>query len=405
MSQGTFRYWGRDRFGQRVRGVVDGTSVDAAMAALRSQGILADKVTAQKSKAAGRGRIKSPDIALFTRQLSTMLRAGVPLVQAFGIVAEGLTNPAMRTLVRRLETEVASGTAFAAALRQHPRVFDALYCNLVAAGEQAGALDAMLDRLATYREKSEALKGKIRKALTYPLAVLAIALVVSGLLLIKVVPQFEGVFASFGAALPPFTQFVITLSDLARAHYLLVGASTVVGIFGFRAAIDRSPALRDGLDSALLRLPVLGSILTRAALARFARTLATTLGAGVPLVEGLRSAAGATGNAVYRDAVEILVRQVSAGTALAEAMAQAPRWPSMLRQMVLIGEQAGAVDEMLEKAASHYENDVDNAVDSLTELLEPAIMSVIGVLVGGLIVAMYLPIFQLGSVVGGSGLG
>jgi Type II secretory pathway, component PulF len=275
----------------------------------------------------------------------------------------------------------------------------------VAAGEQAGALDAMLDRLATYQEKSEALKGKIRKALTYPLAVLGIAFVVSGLLLVKVVPQFEGVFASFGAALPPFTQLVIALSELAQAHYLLVLALSAVGAIGFRTALARSPALRDGLDAALLRVPVLGPILTRAAVARFARTLATTLGAGVPLVEGLRSAAGATGNAVYRTASETLARQVSTGTAMAEAMAQEPRWPSMLRQMVLIGEQAGAVDEMLEKAASHYESEVDNAVDSLTELLEPAIMSVIGVLVGGLIVAMYLPIFQLGSVVGGTGLG
>jgi type IV pilus assembly protein PilC len=330
-----------------------------------------------------------------------MMRAGVPLVQSFGIVAEGLSNPAMKSLVLALQDQVASGTAFASALRSHPKIFDALYCNLVDAGEQAGALETMLDRLATYREKSEALRGKIRKALTYPVAVLVIALVVTGLLLIKVVPQFEDVFAGFGAALPPFTQLVITLSEWAQAHYLAVLVGLTVGGFGVRYAHGQSPAFRDGLDRFLLRLPVLGSILERAAVARFARTLATTFGAGVPLVEGLRSAAGATGNAVFREATLALGNEVTAGTALAEAMNANPRWPSMIRQMVLIGEQAGAVDDMLDKAAAHYEQEVDNAVESLTELLEPVIMSVLGVLVGGLIVAMYLPIFQLGSVVGG----
>ncbi|MDA0225809.1 MAG: type II secretion system F family protein, partial [Proteobacteria bacterium] len=315
----SFLWEGKDKTGKTVRGEFRATGEAVVNATLRRQGILVQKVKKQRSR--GGGSVTEKDITLFSRQLATMMKAGVPLLQAFDIVGKGASNPAVGRLLMEVKTEVESGASLAASFRKYPLYFDALFCNLVAAGEQAGALDAMLDRLATYREKSEALKGKIRKALTYPLAVLAIALVVSGLLLIKVVPQFEGVFASFGAALPPFTQFVITLSDLARAHYLLVGASTVVGVFGFRAAIDRSPALRDGLDSALLRLPVLGSILTRAALARFARTLATTLGAGVPLVEGLRSAAGATGNAVYRDAVEILVRQVSAGTALAEAMA------------------------------------------------------------------------------------
>ena len=401
MSSSAFRYQGRDRLGKRVRGVVEGASPEAVQASLRRKGILAEKVTAQRASKSGGGRIKSSDLALFTRQLATMMRAGVPLVQSFGIVAEGLSNPAMKSLVLALQDQVASGTAFASALRSHPKIFDALYCNLVDAGEHAGALETMLDRLATYREKSEALRGKIRKALTYPVAVLVIALVVTGLLLIKVVPQFEDVFAGFGTALPPFTQLVITLSEWAQAHYLAMLVGLTVGGFGLRYAHGHSPAFRDGLDRFLLRLPVLGSILERAAVARFARTLATTFRAGVPLVEGLRSAAGATGNAVFREATLALGNEVTAGTALAEAMIANPRWPSMLRQMVLIGEQAGAVDDMLDKAAAHYEQEVDNAVESLTELLEPVIMSVLGVLVGGLIVAMYLPIFQLGSVVGG----
>ena len=401
MSSSAFRYQGRDRLGKRVRGVVEGASPEAVQASLRRKGILAEKVTAQRASKNRGGRIKSSDLALFTRQLATMMRAGVPLVQSFGIVAEGLSNPAMKTLVLALQDQVASGTAFAAALRGHPKTFDALYCNLVDAGEQAGALETMLDRLATYREKSEALRGKIRKALTYPVAVLVIALAVTGLLLIKVVPQFEDVFSGFGAALPPFTQLVITLSEWAQAHYLAVLAGLIGVGFGLRYAHGQSQAFRDGLDRFLLRLPVLGSILERAAVARFARTLATTFGAGVPLVEGLRSAAGATGNAVFRDATLALGDEGTAGTALAEAINANPRWPSMIRQMVLIGEQAGAVDDMLDKAAAHYEQEVDNAVESLTELLEPVIMSVLGVLVGGLIVAMYLPIFQLGSVVGG----
>lgn len=401
MSSSSFRYQGRDRLGKRVRGVVEGASPEAAQASLRRKGILAEKVTAQRASKSRGGRIKSGDLALFTRQLATMMRAGVPLVQSFGIVAEGLSNPAMKSLVLALQDQVASGTAFASALRGHPKIFDALYCNLVDAGEQAGALETMLDRLATYREKSEALRGKIRKALAYPVAVLVIALAVTGLLLIKVVPQFEDVFSGFGAALPPFTQLVITLSEWAQAHYLAVLVGLTVGGFALRYAHGQSPAFRDGLDRFLLRLPVLGSILERAAVARFARTLATTFGAGVPLVEGLRSAAGATGNAVFREATLTLGNEVTAGTALAEAMNANPRWPSMIRQMVLIGEQAGAVDDMLDKAAAHYEQEVDNAVESLTELLEPVIMSVLGVLVGGLIVAMYLPIFQLGSVVGG----
>ena len=401
MSSSAFRYQGRDRLGKRVRGVVEGASPEAVQASLRRKGILAEKVTAQRAPTRRGGRIRSGDLALFTRQLATMMRAGVPLVQSFGIVAEGLSNPAMKSLVLALQDQVASGTAFASALRSHPKIFDALYCNLVDAGEHAGALETMLDRLATYREKSEALRGKIRKALTYPVAVLVIALAVTGLLLIKVVPQFEDVFSGFGAALPPFTQLVITLSEWAQAHYLAVLIGLVVGGFALRNAHGQSPAFRDGLDRFLLRLPVLGSILERAAVARFARTLATTFGAGVPLVEGLRSAAGATGNAVFRDATLALGEEVTAGTALAEAMNANPRWPSMIRQMVLIGEQAGAVDDMLDKAAAHYEQEVDNAVESLTELLEPLIMSVLGVLVGGLIVAMYLPIFQLGSVVGG----
>jgi len=401
MSSSAFRYQGRDRLGKRVRGVVEGASPEAVQASLRRKGILAEKVTPQRASKSRGGRIKSGDLALFTRQLATMMRAGVPLVQSFGIVAEGLSNPAMKSLVLALQDQVASGTAFASALRSHPKIFDALYCNLVDAGEQAGALETMLDRLATYREKSEALRGKIRKALTYPVAVLVIALVVTGLLLIKVVPQFEDVFAGFGAALPPFTQLVITLSEWAQAHYLAVLVGLMLGGFGLRYAHGQSRAFRDGFDRFLLRLPVLGSLLERAAVARLARPLATTFGAGVPLVEGLRSAAGATGNAVFREATLTLGNEVTAGTALAEAMNANPRWPSMIRQMVLIGEQAGAVDDMLDKAAAHYEQEVDNAVESLTELLEPVIMSVLGVLVGGLIVAMYLPIFQLGSVVGG----
>ena len=401
MSSATFRYQGRDRLGKRVRGVVEGASPEAVKARLRRKGILAEKVIATRASDQRGGRIRGRDLVLFTRQLATMIRAGVPLVQSFSIVAGGLSNPAMKGLVLALQDEVASGTAFATALRRHPKIFDALYCNLVDAGEQAGASEGMLDRHTTYREKGEALRGKVHKALTYPMAALAIALVVTGFLLIKVVPQFELVFAGFGAVLPPFTRLVITLSQRALAHYLVVMVGLTGSGFGLRYAHGQSPAIRDGLDRFLLCFPVLGSILERAAVARFSRTLATTFGAGVPLVEGLRSAAGATGNAVFRDATLTLRNEVTTGMALADGMNANPRWPSMLRQMVLIGEQAGAVDDMLDKAAAHYEQEVDNAVESLTELLEPVIMSVLGVLVGSLILAMYLPIFQLGSVVGG----
>ncbi len=398
-----FVWEGKDKQGRKTKGEISSSTTALAKAQLRKQGIVANKVKKKSAgiRLGGGGKVKPADIALFTRQMATMMRAGVPLVQAFDIVAEGVDKPKLRELILSVRNDVASGTAFASALRRHPNEFDELFCNLVDAGEQSGALESMLDRVATYKEKTESLKAKVRKAMTYPIAVLVVAVIVSGILLIKVVPQFEAVFAGFGAELPAFTKMVINFSEFAQAYWFVIVLGVMGFVFAFTEAKKRSKKLRDALDRISLKLPVAGDIIEKSSVARYARTLATTFAAGVPLVEALNSVAGSTGNNVFVEAVYKVRDDVSTGQQLHFSMRNTGVFPNMIIQMVAIGEEAGALDDMLDKSASYYEEQVENAVDNLTSLMEPLIMSVLGVLVGGLIIAMYLPIFQLGAVVGG----
>lgn len=403
MAESAVFVWeGTDKQGRKTKGEISSSNPAIAKAELRRQGIKAKKV---KKKSAGMsigggGSIKPADIALFTRQMATMMKAGVPLVQSFEIVADGLDKPKVSALIRTIRDDVSGGNSFASAIRKHPDYFDDLFCNLIDAGEQSGSLETMLDRVATYKEKTESLKAKVKKAMTYPIAVLIIAAVVSGILLIKVVPQFQEVFAGFGADLPAFTLFVIGLSEFMQAYWYLILAGIGGSFFLFGQMLKRSKGLRDALDKLTLKLPVAGNIIEKSAIARFSRTLSTTFSAGVPLVDALNSVAGATGNSVYVKAVHRVRDDVSTGQQLNFSMRNTGVFPNMVIQMVAIGEEAGALDEMLDKSANYYEEQVDNAVDNLTALMEPMIMSVLGVLVGGLIIAMYLPIFQLGAVVG-----
>lgn len=400
----TFVWEGTDRQGRKTKGEIASVNPNIAKAELRRQGINATKVK-KKTKSlvslGGGGSVKPADIALFTRQMATMMRAGVPLVQAFEIVADGAEKPKLKDLIRSIKNDVAGGSSFGSALRKHPLYFDDLFCNLVESGEQSGALETMLDRIATYKEKTESLKAKVKKAMTYPIAVLVVAVVVTGILLIYVVPQFEQVFAGFGAELPAFTQMVIALSEFVQAWWFVILIGIIGAVTGFVAARKRSKKMRDMLDRLSLKTPIAGNIIEKSAIARFARTLSTTFAAGVPLVEALNSVAGATGNSVFVNAVYKIRDDVSTGQQLNFSMKLTGVFPNMVIQMVAIGEEAGALDSMLDKAATYYEEQVDNLVDNLTALMEPMIMAVLGVLVGGLIIAMYLPIFQLGAVVGG----
>ena len=396
----TYVWRGKDKTGRKAKGEMQSSSAMQVKMELRKQGIMVTRVTKKSfSFDLGGGQIKPLDIALFTRQMATMMKSGVPLLQAFDITVDGLDKKAMRELVGKVKNEVASGSTFADALRKQPDYFDELYCNLVASGEQSGALDTLLDRIATYKEKTEALKAKIKKALNYPIAVVCIAIIVTVILLVKVVPQFEEVFQGFGAELPAFTQLVINISEAVQSYWhLVIGALVLIGFF-VKRTVKSSKSARNTLDRMMLKLPIVGDILHKSAVARFGRTLATTFAAGVPLVEALDSVAGAAGNAVYADAAKQIKEDVSTGQQLQFAMKGSGVFPSMAVQMVSIGEESGTLDEMLEKVAVFYEDEVDNMVDGLTSLMEPIIMSVLGVLVGGLIVAMYLPIFQLGAAV------
>jgi len=396
-----FSWEGTDKKGAKVKGDMSGTNPSLVKAQLRKQGINPTKVKKKSASLFGQGKkIKPLDIALFTRQMATMMKAGVPLLQSFDIISEGVDNQNMRKLVEEVKQEVAAGNSFANSLRKKPLYFDELYCNLVDSGEQSGALENLLDRVATYKEKTESLKAKIKKAMTYPIAVVIVALIVSAILLIKVVPQFQAVFSGFGAELPAFTMMVIHMSEFLQAWWFLV----LIAIFGFSFSIRevhrRSKKFRDGFDRAVLKLPIVGDILYKSAVARYARTLSTTFAAGVPLVDALDSVSGATGNVVFKEAVNKIKQDVSTGMQLNFSMRATGVFPAMAIQMTSIGEESGALDTMLDKVASFYEEEVDNAVDNLTTLMEPLIMAVLGVLVGGLIIAMYLPIFQLGSVVG-----
>jgi type IV pilus assembly protein PilC len=397
----TFAWEGTDKKGAKIKGEINGQNPALVKAQLRKQGINPLKVKKKPKPLFSPGKkIKPMDIALFTRQMATMMKAGVPLLQSFDIIGEGFDNPNMRTLINDVKQEVAAGNSFAASLRTRPQYFDDLYCNLVDSGEQSGALETLLDRIATYKEKTEALKAKIKKAMTYPISVVVVAIIVTAILLIKVVPQFESVFQGFGAELPAFTQVVVNMSrGLQEWWFVFIFALFVIG-FTLKEAHKRSEKFRDFLDRALLKAPIVGDILYKSVVARFARTLSTTFAAGVPLVEGLQSVEGAAGNVVFRQAIAKIRNDVSSGTQLNFSMRTTGVFPSMAVQMTAIGEESGSLDEMLDKTAEYYEAEVDNAVDNLTTLMEPLIMSVLGVLVGGLIIAMYLPIFQLGSVVG-----
>ncbi|MGY4490673.1 type II secretion system F family protein [Pseudomonas sp. TE3610] len=395
-----FDWEGSDRKGTAVKGEMGAMSAALVRAQLRKQGINPTKVRKKGTALFSKGkRIKPMDIALFTRQMATMMRAGVPLLQSFDIIGEGFDNPNMRKLVYDLKQQVAAGNSFAVALRGKPQYFDDLYCNLVDAGEQAGALETLLDRVATYKEKTEALKAKIKKAMAYPIAVVVVAFIVSAILLIKVVPQFQSVFQGLGAELPAFTQMVINLSELLQEYWLIFLAGIVGAVFAFRYAHKSSQRFRDALDRASLKIPIIGGILYKSSVARYARTLSTTFAAGVPLVEALDSVAGATGNVVFKTAVNRIKVDVSTGMQLNVSMRSTGVFPTMAIQMTAIGEESGSLDDMLGKVASYFEAEVDNMVDGLTSLLEPMIMAFLGVIVGGLVIAMYLPIFQLGNAI------
>jgi type IV pilus assembly protein PilC len=396
-----FTWAGIDKNGRTSKGEIEAASSAMAKAQLRRQGIKPKTVRKKPKPLFGRsGRaIKPADIAVFTRQLATMMKAGVPLVQSFDIVGEGVDNPRMRDLVGSIKNDVASGSGLAPSLAKYPRLFDDLYCSLVSSGETSGTLEVMLDRVATYKEKTEQLKAKIKKAMTYPIAVIVVALVVTAILLIKVVPQFAETFTSFGSDLPSFTLFVLGISDFVQEWWLIILVGIVASVFLFKEARHRSVPFAEWLDRTLLKTPIFGGIIHDSVVARFSRTLATTFAAGVPLVEALESTAGAAGNSVYTKAIRQIRDDVTTGTTLYNSIKATGLFPNMLLQMVSIGEESGALDEMLDKVATHYEDEVDNAVDSLSSLMEPMIMSILGVLVGGLMIAMYLPIFMLGSVV------
>ena len=394
-----FAWEGMDKKGQRVKGKSLAPNELALKQDLRRQGVVATRIRKQSTALKGGGKVKPEDIAIFSRQLATMLAAGIPLVQAFEIIGAGHEKPSMQKLVLDIKADVESGTSLHEALGKHPLYFDDLYVNLVEAGEQAGALETLLDKIATYKEKSEAIKKKVKKALFYPAAVLAVAVVVTLILLIFVIPQFESLFKGFGADLPAFTQMVINLSRFVQANgiYLaLVSGGAVYAFFYFR---KRSRKMREFLDRMSLKVPIIGPILNKAAIARYARTLSTMFSAGVPLVEALDSVAGATGNIVYENAVLKMKDEVSTGQRLQRAMEGTGLFPNMVVQMIAVGEESGSLDTMSGKVATFYEEDVDNAVDSMSSLLEPMIMAILGVLVGGLVIAMYLPIFKLGAVV------
>ena len=399
-SNTPFLWEGTDRNGKKVKGKSLANNEASVRADLRRQGVVPTRIRKQrKSMFGGGGKITTGDIAIFSRQLATMLAAGIPLVQAFEIVGNGHENAAMQKLILSIKADVEGGSALAEALAKHPLYFDDLFVNLVEAGEQAGALETLLDKIATYKEKTEAIKKKIKKALTYPAAVLVVAFIVTTILLIFVIPSFEDLFKGFGADLPTFTRMVIDLSIFVRNQGVIIGLLIGGGIGAFIYFKKRSRAFRHFLDRLMLKVPVIGPIMSKASIARYARTLSTMFAAGVPLVEAMDSVAGATGNIVFEQAVLRIRDEVATGQRLQQAMENTELFPNMVIQMIAVGEESGSLDDMSAKVADFYEEDVDNAVDNLSSLLEPMIMAILGVLVGGLVVAMYLPIFKLGAVV------
>lgn len=397
----TYSWEGKDRSGNKSRGTIDARDVAAAKILLRKQGIYPQKISKQRSSILG-GRtkpVKPVDIAFFTRQMATMMKSGVPMLKGLEIVAGGAEKEKLKKLIYDIRADVNAGTDFSKALSKYPEFFDDLYCSLVEAGEQSGALETMLDRIATYKEKMESLKAKIKKALTYPIAVIVVGILVTAILLVKVVPVFEDVFSSFGADLPAFTMFVVNLSYWAQDWWWVGLIGAIAAGYTFKQAHLRSEKFRNWLDKTVLKIPVIGNVLYEAAIARFARTLATTFAAGVPLVQALDSCAGASGNHVFRESIYQIRNGVAGGQSLTNATNMTGIYPAMVVQMISIGEEAGSLENMLDKVAAFYEESVDNAVDNLSSLLEPLIMVILGTLVGGLVIAMYLPIFQLGNVV------
>ena len=398
-----FTYEGIDRNGRKTKGEISGGNARLAKARLHRQGIRATRLgkKGREFSLPGLGaKATRRDVTLFTRQLATMIKAGIPLVQAFDIVAEGMDNPAMRDLIREIRDEVSAGNPLSHSMQARRKHFDALFCHLIAAGEQSGTLEGMLDRLATYMEKAATLRAKIKSAMTYPLAVIIIASIVSGILLIKVVPQFEAVFADFGAELPELTRMVVSMSGFMQEWWAFGLTTLLVLLLVCREAHRRYPVVYNAQQRLMLKLPILGDIINKSCIARFARTLATTFAAGVPLVDALDSTAGTVGNVVYLEAIHKIREDVATGMELNAAMKSAGIFPNMLVQMVATGEESGTLDGMLDKAASYYEEMVDTAVAGLTSLMEPLIVSFLSVIVGGLVIAMYLPIFNMGDAIG-----
>ena len=394
-----FTWEGKDKRGTRVKGKSLAPDETALRADLRRQGIAPSKIRKQSQAMRSGGKVNAGDIAVFARQLATMLAAGIPMVQAFEIVGNGNEKPAMQKLVLDIKSDVEGGTSLHESLAKHPLYFDDLFVNLVQAGEQAGALESLLDKVATYKEKTEALKKKVKKALFYPAAVLVVAVVVTIILMIFVIPQFEELFKGFGADLPAFTQLIINISKYIQHQGIFIAVVVGGAIWTFGYFYKRSRKLRQLIDKYSLKFPVIGPILNKSAIARYARTLSTMFAAGVPLVEALESVAGATGNIVYEDAVMKMRDEVATGQRLQRAMENVGLFPNMVIQMIAVGEESGSLDTMSGKVATFYETEVDNAVDAMSSLLEPLIMAVLGVLVGSMVIAMYLPIFKLGSVV------
>ena len=396
-KEAMFEWEGKDRNGKQVRGETRAVSEIQVRAALRRQGVTATRI--KKRRMSSGKAVRPKDLAIFTRQLATMMKAGVPLLQAFDIVGRGNPNPSVTRLLYDIRTDVETGTSLNVAFRKYPRYFDDLYCNLVEAGEAAGILDQLLDRLAVYMEKTEAMKSKIKSALMYPISVLIVAFVVTAVIMIFVVPAFKEVFANFGADLPGPTLFVIALSEIFVQYWWLIFGGLFGGFYFFMQAWRRSKAMQMVMDRVLLRMPIFGTLVEKSCVARWTRTLATMFAAGVPLVEALNSVGGAAGNSVYTAATVKIQQEVSTGTALTEAMTNVKLFPSMVLQMCAIGEESGSVDHMLGKAADFFEAEVDDMVAGISSLMEPIIIVVLGTVIGGIVVAMYLPIFKLGQVV------
>ena len=396
----TYSWEGKDKKGKAVKGEMRATGDSFVNATLRRQGIVVTKVKKQSTLFASKGSVSEKDITLFTRQLATMMKAGVPLLQSFDIVGKGHSNPAVAKLLGDIKADVETGSSLSAAFRKYPLYFDALFCNLIGAGEQAGILDTLLERLATYKEKILAIKSKIKSALFYPISIIVVAFIITAVIMIFVIPAFKELFSSFGADLPAPTLIVMAISDIFVQWWWAIFGSIGFGLWFFFYTWKRSLAMQATMDRLILKIPVFGELIRKATIARFARTLSTMFSAGVPLVEALDSVAGASGNRVYYDATKKIQSEISTGTSLTVAMQNTGVFPNMVLQMTAIGEESGALDSMLSKVADFFEAEVDDAVDALASLMEPIIMVVLGVLIGGLVIAMYLPIFKLGAVVG-----